>query len=203
MNHRPHHPLSLADRALSRAGSAADVRLRSRVAFRAQPSSLQRRSPRSRSGFTLIEVLIATALLGFSLIVMFGFHSQAVRSNRDARRMTACTYLAQSQMEQLLTLPWTVSTRHADLTDGMADTTSSSTPWAYLEHPNSAAQPSALNAANESTSALGKPIYYVTWDVEDMDTDGTWTRVRVRCQYEDSAFNSWRGTTVASYRFRD
>jgi hypothetical protein len=46
-------------------------------------------------------------------------------------------------------------------------------------------------------------MYYVTWDVEDMDSDGTWLRLRVRCQYEDSAFNSWRGTTVSSYRFRD
>ena len=27
---------------------------------------------RSRRGFTLVEVLIATALLGFSLLVMFG-----------------------------------------------------------------------------------------------------------------------------------
>ena len=51
---------------------------------------------RARSGFTLIEALIATALLGFSLIVMFGFHTQAVRSNLHARKMTDCTYLAQA-----------------------------------------------------------------------------------------------------------
>ena len=61
---------------------------------------------RARSGFTLIEALIATALLGFSLIVMFGFHTQAVRSNLHARKMTDCTYLAQLQMERLIALPW-------------------------------------------------------------------------------------------------
>jgi Tfp pilus assembly protein PilE len=157
----------------------------------------------AQGGFTLIEALIATALLGFSLVVMFGFHSQAVRSNRDARRMTACTYLAQAQVERLMSYSWTATTRHPDLTDSMSDPTSATDPWAYLEMPSGGAQPSPLNAADEATTRLGQPIYFVTWDVEDMDTDGTWMRLRVRCQYEDSAFNTWRGTTVSSYRFRD
>ena len=61
----------------------------------------------SRKGFTLVEVMVATALLGFSLIVMFGFHAQAVRSNLHARKITDCTYLAQSQLEELLSLEWT------------------------------------------------------------------------------------------------
>ncbi len=156
-----------------------------------------------RAGFTLVEVLIATALLGFSLVVMFGFHTQAVRSNQHARRMTACTYLAQSRMEQLLSVEWTASTRHADLVDTMGDTTSASTPWSYLEHPNSGSAPTPLNAAQQSSADLGQPIYLVTWDVEDMDANGTWTRLRVRCQYEDESFNSWHGTTISSYRFRD
>ena len=54
-----------------------------------------------RRGFTLVEVLVASALLGASLIVMFGFHSQAVRANMNARRLTDCTYLAQAQMEDV------------------------------------------------------------------------------------------------------
>lgn len=164
---------------------------------------VRRRGRDGRAGFTLVEALIATALLGFSLIVMFGFHSQAVRSNRDARRMTACTYLAQSQLERLMSLPWNDSSRHTDLTDVMTDPTTSADQWAYLEHPSSGAQPAPVNAAEEYINTLGKPIFYVTWDVEDMDSDGTWMRVRVRCQYEDDAFNTWRGTTVSSYRFRD
>lgn len=173
---------------------------------RPHPRPLRRPGHRGRGGrggFTLIEALIATALLGFSLVVMFGFHSQAVRSNRDARRMTACTYLAQAQVERLMSLPWTESSRHTDLTDSMSDPTSTSDRWAFLEMPSGGAQPSPVNGADEATSRLGKPIYYVTWDVEDMDTEGTWMRMRVRCQYEDSAFNTWRGTTVSSYRFRD
>lgn len=185
----------------SNTGREARVRPRSRGAC--PPSILRRRERSGRGGFTLVEALIATALLGFSLVVMFGFHSQAVRSNRDARRMTACTYLAQAQLERLMSLPWTESSRHADLVDSMTDPTTSADRWAFLEMPNGGAQPTAVNAADETTTRLGKPFYYVTWDTEDMDTDGTWTRIRVRCQYEDAAFNSWRGTTVSSFRFRD
>ena len=57
-----------------------------------------------RRGFTLIEVLIATSLLGFSLVVMFGFHTQAVRSNMHARKLTDCVYLAQGLLEELISL---------------------------------------------------------------------------------------------------
>lgn len=156
---------------------------------------------RSARGFTLIEALIATALLGFSLIVMFGFHTQAVRSNMHARKMTDCTYLAQTQLERLLALPWTSASTHADLLDVSTDTTSSTNPWVQLEHPQTGAN--ALTAANESAGTYGEPTYFVTWDVEEMSSTGEWVRLRVRCQYLDEAFNQWHGTTVSSYRFRD
>ncbi len=158
-------------------------------------------SPRHQAGFTLIEALVATALLGFSLIVMFGFHNQAVRSNMHARKMTDCTYLAQAQMERLMAVPWSAATgTPSDLADGMTD---ASGDWDYLEHPGSGAAPTQMNAAMEYTDTLGQPEYYITWDVEDMDSSPTWVRLRVRCQYRDEAFNRWHGTTVSSYRFRD
>lgn len=162
---------------------------------------------RIRRGFTLVEVLIATALLGFSLLVMFGFHSQAVRSNMHARKMTDCTYLAQLQMERLMSLRWTSVYRPLALMDNLTDPTvegSNSDEWPWLEHPNGAKIPEPVNAANSTTNTtLGQPIYYLTWDVEDIGLGGTWTRLRVRCQYKDEAFGRWLGTTVSSYRFRD
>ncbi len=158
-----------------------------------------------RRGFTLIEVLVATALLGFSLIVMFGFHSQAVRSNREARKMTACTYLAQLELERLLSLPWDSTTRATDLADSSSygDPTTASDPYAPLYHPNAGALPTPVNAADQTGSTLGQPIYYVTWDVTDMDSDSTYARIRVRCAYKDNTFNTWRGTTISTYRWRN
>jgi type II secretory pathway pseudopilin PulG len=157
-----------------------------------------------RRGFTLVEALVATALVGFSLIVMFGFHSQAVRSNMHARRLTDCTYLAQRQIERMATLPWTSASLPTDLTDTMGvDPTSATDVWAWLEHPDGGVQPSAVNASAGSDSDVGPLSYYVTWDVEYMDTDPTWLRLRVRCQYRDETFSAWRGTTVSAFRFRD
>lgn len=159
---------------------------------------------RSRAGFTLIEVLVAVSLLGFSLIVMFGYHRQALRSNMHARRITDCTYLAQTQMERLLSLPWSEGSRPSDLDDlAGADPTSTSDAWAWLEHPNSGSAPTAVNALGGTDTTYGAASYYITWDVQDMDTDATWARVRVRCTYYDADFDTYHGTTISSYRYRD
>ena len=174
--------------ALRGAGGLARVRVSAGVRLRA------------RGGFTLIEALIATALLGFSLIVMFGFHSQAVRSNMHARKITDCTYLAQLQMERLIALPWTETSRPSVLTDIGGDSSSSDS-WVDLPHPSGG--PTAINAAHTSDSDDGEPTYHVSWDIEEMDSDATWLRLRVRCKYQDKAFNVWKGTTISSYRFRD
>ena len=155
---------------------------------------------RARGGFTLIEALIATALLGFSLIVMFGFHTQAVRSNLHARKMTDCTYLAQLQMERLIALPWSEDDHPDDLVETDSDD-SATDKWTYLPHPSGGPDP--VDAGNTTTSDHGESLYYVSWHIENMDSEPTWVRMRVRCQYKDVAFNQWKGTTISSYRFTD
>lgn len=162
------------------------------------------RLARGRAGFTLIEALIASALLGFSLIVMFGFHSQAVRSNMHARKMTDCTYLAQLKMEQLQSVPWTSVATPAALVDVGSDPTSSASPWETLLNLHDAGSGTGgpVDAQNQRVPT-SDPGYWVSWQAESMDTDNTWVRLRVRCVYQDRAFNQWRGTTIASYRFRD
>ena len=134
---------------------------------------------------------------------MFGFHNQAVRANKHAKRMTDCTYLAQAKMERLLSLPWSAASRPSHLSDAGTDSTGSSTQWAFLPQPSSGNQPGAVNAANSANSTLGPKRYYVTWDIQEMDSTPTWLLMRVRCQYKDSEFDTWHGTTISSYRYRD
>ncbi|MCB9746424.1 MAG: prepilin-type N-terminal cleavage/methylation domain-containing protein [Alphaproteobacteria bacterium] len=161
---------------------------------------------RSSGGFTLVEVLVATALLGFSLVVMFGFHSQAVRSNVQARKITDCTYLAQDQLEELVALEWTTATgRPSVLATNAASTTSA---WDPLFYPSSGALPNPINAVGEvdGSESAGHPkaTYYITWDVGDMTTaTDDWIRIRVRCSWQDARFGTWNGTTISTYRFRD
>jgi prepilin-type N-terminal cleavage/methylation domain-containing protein len=161
------------------------------------------KSKRQR-GFTLIEVLVASTLLGFSLIVMFGMHAQALRSNMHAKKMTDCTYLAQTRMEHLLTLGWPNAGAPPDLTDSTTDPTTTTTPWLpYMELPLAGATPPARNGGNSPNLTYGPLSYFVSWDILPMDTNETWARIRVRCQYFDNAFSRWHGTTVSSFRFRD
>lgn len=157
---------------------------------------MMRRS--ARTGFTLVEVMVASALLGASLIVMFGFHAQAVRSNMNARRLTDCTYLAQTQIERMQAVDWTNTSQPTSLTDGgMTDTDYDM--WGPLEW----SAGSAVNAANTTDPALGPLMYTVSWDITPMDADSTWMRLRVRCTFEDPSMGFYHGTTVSSYRFRD
>lgn len=154
---------------------------------------------RGRAGFTMVEVVIASALLGFSLIVMFGFHSQAVRANMNARRLTDCTYLAQTQMERLMAVEWTSASRPAALQPGSGDADLSPM-YAELEWGHGA---DVNNLFDKTATTLSPTLYTVSWDVEDMDTNETWIRLRVRCTYEDETFGGAHGTTISSYRYRD
>lgn len=153
----------------------------------------------ARRGFTLVEVLVASALLGMSLVVMFGFHSQAVRSNMNARRLTDCTYLAQTQMERLLGVQWNDGSRPTDLVDAGGPDPAGLSMWDALEHTTAA----PVNAAFNTDTTYGPAMYSISWDVEDMDADETWIRLRVRCTYPDAQFGGYHGTTISSYRYRD
>jgi prepilin-type N-terminal cleavage/methylation domain-containing protein len=158
------------------------------------------RTDRRRAGFTLVEVMIASALLGMSLIVMFGFQSGALRSNMNARRLTDCTYLAQAQLERLVSLDWQSAATPSDLTDGGTDPTTLDE-YAKLEYPSA---PAPVNVTNETTATWLTPVLYtVTWDATDVDDDDTMVLVRVRCTYDDTTFNTKHGTTISSLRFRD
>ncbi len=162
--------------------------------------ALHSRRHAPRRGFTLIEVMIASALLGFSLIVMFAFHGQAVRSNANARRLTDCTYLAQAQMERLLSLDWQRGAAMAEFTDAGGDAASMGA-FDNLEYPSA---PAPMTVTQQTVGAWLTPaLYTVTWDTTTMDDQETMVRLRVRCVFQDSAFDTLHGTTISSFRYRD
>ena len=162
--------------------------------------STRRRNVR---GFTLIEVMISAAILSGALLVLFGFHARAVSVNGHAKKMTDCTYLAQAQMERLISFPWEGSSTPTEYLEDVngTDTTTDSDPWVFLEQPDAGSEPN-LKTANDNPFN-GAKRYLVTWDTEVMDSDNTWMRIRVRCQYWDSEFKVYKGTTIGSYKFRD
>ena len=59
------------------------------------------RRARGRSGFTLLEVVVALAILALSLMAIFDLNSGAIASHAYAKRLTIATMLARSKMEDL------------------------------------------------------------------------------------------------------
>lgn len=66
---------------------------------------------RQGGGFTLIEVMVALAVLALGVLAMLAMQVQALRGARYGRHTTEAARLAQQRMERLHRLPW----GHADL----------------------------------------------------------------------------------------
>ena len=111
----------------------------------------QRSRTRSQRGFTIIEVLVAMAILSFGLLAVAGMQVVAIRVNVAAQRLDQATTLAQDKIEELMALPFT----HASLND----TTPVGTEQPYPD-------------------ANTPPGYTLTWYV-DTSADGNSIAVRV------------------------
>jgi prepilin-type N-terminal cleavage/methylation domain-containing protein len=73
----------------------------------------QRSLTRSQRGFSLIEVLVAMAILSFSLLAVAGMQLTAINANVAAQRLDQATTLVQDKIEELMARPFT----HATLVD--------------------------------------------------------------------------------------
>ncbi|MFB0978275.1 MAG: prepilin-type N-terminal cleavage/methylation domain-containing protein [Myxococcota bacterium] len=60
----------------------------------------------SRSGFSLIETMIAMLVLGFGLLTIASAQVYAVKSGQTGRHRTRAVEIAQTQMERLQSLSW-------------------------------------------------------------------------------------------------
>ena len=95
-----------------------------------------KRKNTSQRGFTLVEVMVATGLLSFGFVVMFGLHDlQAIRAEQTCETHDGLHVLSLKQMERLMMLRWTSSARPLHLKDGGTDSTSSTAPWAFCLSP--------------------------------------------------------------------
>ena len=73
-------------------------------------------------GFSLIEVLFATAIMTVATIVLAHLAIVAVDLNRGARSTTLATVLASQKMEQLQALSWTFDAAGVRRSDTTTDT---------------------------------------------------------------------------------
>jgi general secretion pathway protein I len=67
------------------------------------PSAGSGQAPRARiaSGFTLLEVIVALAILGMSMMAIFNINSEAIYAHVYAKKLTVATLLARSKMTDI------------------------------------------------------------------------------------------------------
>ena len=58
-------------------------------------------SLKNKQGFTLVEFLVATAILSIGLLALINLQLMAIRGNRDSKEMTRAIFLAEKKMEEL------------------------------------------------------------------------------------------------------
>ncbi|MEE9194166.1 MAG: prepilin-type N-terminal cleavage/methylation domain-containing protein [Thermodesulfobacteriota bacterium] len=74
----------------------------------------------SQKGFTLLEVLIALAILSVGLLGMASLTASVIRTNSFSDDFTAATALAQDKLEAIANGTWSSTTEDAILTDSEA-----------------------------------------------------------------------------------
>ena len=80
------------------------------------------------AGFTLIEVLIAMAILSFGLIAVANMQVVAIQINSAANKLSRATTLVQDKVETLLALPFTDAALSDDTDVGACQTHTESNP---------------------------------------------------------------------------
>ena len=79
-----------------------------------QVNSMERVRSKEQSGFFLIEAVVAFLLLAFTTLGLSSFMLTTIETNRDARRITAATNLAQDKLEELRGLSYTAVVSGSD-----------------------------------------------------------------------------------------
>ena len=77
----------------------------------------------SNSGFSLLEVMVATALLATALVSLAQLFGMATRSNIGSRNTTYAAVLAQQKLEELRSLAWGFDQSGLPISDITTDTT--------------------------------------------------------------------------------
>jgi type IV pilus assembly protein PilV len=64
---------------------------------------------KNNQGFTMLELLIAIAILAIGLLGLATLQTSSIQGNRDSKEMTTAVFLAEKKMEELKSSPFTAS----------------------------------------------------------------------------------------------
>jgi type II secretory pathway pseudopilin PulG len=100
------------------------------------------------SGFSLVETLVATALLATAIVTLAQLFALSTRTNVSSHNTTYAAVLAEQKMEELRALAWGFDTQGLPI----SDTTSDTTVTPMTASGGTGLQPSSATALQENTS---------------------------------------------------
>lgn len=143
---------------------------------------------RCQEGFSLIEVLVALAILAVGLLGLALFQTTAIKGNAIASKWTVATALAQDRLERF---------RHASWTSIQDSRPGGFTPGTQ---PAQADYSPLLGGTIGDNTIVRGTTYYRVWDVTP-DTSGatTFTTITVWCCWRDDA-SKWHNVMLVTQR---
>ncbi|CAG0995059.1 hypothetical protein MYXO_02632 [Myxococcaceae bacterium] len=140
----------------------------------------RRPQTRRKDAFTMLEVVIAMAILGFGLLAVALMQLQAMNGGRAGRHSTQAAVIARDQMETFQRVPFGSAT--------LAQTVG----WS---------PPITVNAQPDGGAGGVEQAYAVSWRVTDVDAN--WVKdVDVRVTWDEPSFQG-RTLTLSSTRYND
>jgi len=165
--------------------------------------SLRPRRAASQAGFTLIELMIALAIMLIGLLALWTMHTSAIRSNANAHRIGMATMLAQDAMEMLSGETWIDCWSNPDLSP--TGTCGGAFPAATvdgLETLPCFIDPGGVlvNGAGATTTTLGPSMYLRSYHVGTVGGDPDQLLIRVRVTYGEPQTGKRHGVTLGTTR---
>lgn len=128
---------------------------------------------KQQQGFTLVEVLVAIAVLTIGLLATAYMQAQSIEGNAQAIRTTKAATWAQDRIETLQALPYVLPNDHADLQDdsivgvaagvtGLNCTDTTAIPGMVIPP-----MPACLADGGPVTQVNKDGVYTVFWNVAD------------------------------------
>jgi len=165
------------------------------------------RTPRSSSpsGFTLIELMIAMAVLLIGMVALWTLHAAAITSNANAYRLGISTVLAQDLLEQLYGETWMVSYPNPDLDTALCGGAFPAATTDGLEDLPCTKDGASVrvNGLGNVDATLGPVMYLRTYHLETMAGGVDRVLIRVRVTYEEPNTGKRHGVTMGTTRMAD
>jgi prepilin-type N-terminal cleavage/methylation domain-containing protein len=169
-----------------------------------------RRSRRPAAGFTLLELLIAMAVLLVGLLALWQLHGATLLADANAHRLGMSTLLAQDAMEKLMSETFVSRDQYINPDIDPAGALGCGSDFPNADGDGLDNLPCGVdgvdvrvNSLGSTDPALGAAMFLRTYHVEFVPGETDRIVISVRVTYDEALTGKRHGVTIASTRSVD